>query len=100
MFFIMVFLFTLKHKFDEAVKSRKSDGTIKSFRCKARKSDRMRHTYLYAAMTEDAAQRRRWRTSVLYPPPQGGTFYEAANFYFFRKAMQRTSPSWSNVEIV
>jgi len=52
-------------KFDEVVKSRKSDGTVKSFRCKARKSDGMRRTYLYAAMTEDAAQRRRW------------TFYEA-----------------------
>ena len=73
---------------DEAAKSRKPNGTVKSFRCKARKSDRMRRTYLYAAMTEDAAQRRRW------------TFYEAVNFYFFRKAMQRTSPSWSNVEIV
>ena len=71
MFFIMVFLFTLKRKFDEAVKSRKSDGTVKSFRCKARKSDRMRRSYLYAAMTEDAAQRRRW------------TFYEAVKFSNF-----------------
>jgi len=52
-------------KIDEVVKSRKLDGTVKSFRCKARKSDGMRRTYLYAAMTEDAAQRRRW------------TFYEA-----------------------
>jgi|WetSurSiteA1Bulk_404760.scaffolds.fasta_scaffold03009_5 hypothetical protein len=52
-------------KVDEAVKSQKSDGTVKSFRCKARKSDGMRRTYRYAAMTEDAAQRRRW------------TFYEA-----------------------
>ena len=52
---------------DEAAKSRKPNGTVKSFRCKARKSDRMRRTYLYAAMTEDAAQRRRW------------TFYEAVN---------------------
>jgi hypothetical protein len=50
---------------DEAVKSQKLDGTVKSFRCKARKSDEMRRTYRYAAMTEDAAQRRRW------------TFYEA-----------------------
>jgi len=48
-----------RFKYDEAVKSRKSDGTVKSFRCKARKSDGMRRTYLYAAMTEDAAQRRR-----------------------------------------
>jgi hypothetical protein len=55
-------------KFDEAVKSRKSDGTVKRFRCKARKSDGMRRTYLYAAMTEDAVQRRRW------------TFYEAVKF--------------------
>jgi len=50
----------LRLKIDEAVKSRKSDGTVKNFRCKARKSDGMRRTYLYAAMTEDAAQRRRW----------------------------------------
>jgi len=42
-------------KTDEAVKSRKSDGTVKSFRCKARKSDGMRRAYLYAAMNEDAA---------------------------------------------
>ena len=68
----------MKLKLDEAVKSRKSDGTVKSFRCKARKSDGMRRTYLYAAMTEDAApvcahrtsrQRRRW------------TFYEAVKLY-------------------
>ena len=52
-------------KIDEAVKNQKSDGTVKNCRCKARKSDGMRRTYLYAAMTEDAAQRRRW------------TFYEA-----------------------
>jgi hypothetical protein len=52
-------------KHDEVVKSSKPDGIVKSFRCKARKSDGMRRTYLYAAMTEDAAQRRRW------------TFYEA-----------------------
>ncbi|MBI4621008.1 MAG: hypothetical protein HY739_12755 [Desulfobacterales bacterium] len=55
----------LNIKGDEAVKSQKSDGTVKSSRCKARKSEGMRHTYLYAAMTEDAAERRRW------------TFYEA-----------------------
>ena len=36
-------------KFNEAVKNRKSDGTVKSSRCKARKSDEMRRTYLYAA---------------------------------------------------
>jgi hypothetical protein len=41
-------------KFDEVVKSRKSDGTVKNFKCKARKSDGMRRTYLYAAMTKDA----------------------------------------------
>jgi hypothetical protein len=70
---------------DEAVKSQKSDGTVKSFRCKARKSDGMRRTYRYAAMTEDAAQHRRWRASVLYPPPIGGTFYEAVNFNCRRK---------------
>jgi len=63
------FLFLLKVV--EAVKNRKSDGTVKSFRCKARKSDGMRHTYLYAAMTEDAAQRRRW------------TFYEAVKVIVF-----------------
>jgi len=30
------FLFALYDKIDEAVKSQKSDGTVKSFRCKAR----------------------------------------------------------------
>jgi len=58
-------------KVDEAVKIRKSDGTVKSFRCKARKSDGMRCTYLYAAMNEDAAQRRRC------------AFNEAVFFCFF-----------------
>ena len=55
----------MRLKIDEAVKSRKSGGTVKSCRCKARKFDGMRRTYPYAAMTENAAQRRRW------------TFYEA-----------------------
>ena len=64
------FGFGLVVKIGESVKSRKPDGTVKSFRCKARKSDGMRRTYLYAAMTEDAAQRRRW------------TFYEAVKIHF------------------
>ncbi|HJX30539.1 MAG TPA: hypothetical protein VJ624_01670 [Thermodesulfobacteriota bacterium] len=63
------FLFLLK--LDEAVKNQKSDGTVKNCRCKARKSDGMRRTYLYAAMTEDAAQRRRW------------IFYEAVKIIVF-----------------
>jgi hypothetical protein len=50
------------------VKSQKSDDKVNSFRCKARKYEGMRRTYLYAAMTEDAAQRSRW------------TFYEVVNF--------------------
>ena len=53
------------NKLDEVVKSQKSDGIVKSSRCKARKSEGMKRTHLYAAMTEDAAERRRW------------TFYEA-----------------------
>jgi hypothetical protein len=40
---------------DEVVLSQKSAGTVKSSRCKARKSEGMKRTYLYAAMTEDAA---------------------------------------------
>jgi hypothetical protein len=58
----------LKHNFDGPVKSQKSDDKVNSFRCKARKYEGMRLTYLYAAMTEDAAQRSRW------------TFYEVVNF--------------------
>ena len=50
---------------DDLVKSQKSDGTVKSSRCKARESLGMRRTYQYVAMTKDEAQRRRW------------TFYEA-----------------------
>ena len=45
---------------DEVVKSLKWDDKVKSSRYKARKAEGMRHTYAYAAMTEDAAQRRRW----------------------------------------
>ena len=67
---MFIFKYILKYLFelfilDELVKSQKSDGTVKSSRCKARKSEGMKRTYLYAAMTEDAAERRRW------------TFYEA-----------------------
>jgi len=36
------------------------DGEVKSSGCKARKSEGMRRTYRYAAMTEDAVQRSRW----------------------------------------
>ena len=52
---------------DGLVKSRKSDGTVKSSGCKARESLGMRRTYQSAAMTKDEAQRRRW------------PFYEAVN---------------------
>ena len=45
---------------DGLVKSQKSDDKVKSFRCKACKYEGMRRTYVYAAMTEDAAQRSRW----------------------------------------
>jgi len=45
---------------DEVVKSLKWDDKVKSSRYKARKAEGMRCTYAYAAMTEDAAQRRRW----------------------------------------
>jgi hypothetical protein len=44
---------------DGPVKSHKSDGTVKSSRCKARESLGMRRTYQYAAVTKDEAQRRR-----------------------------------------
>ena len=65
MLYYLYFSLDARYKVDEAVKNRKSDGTVKSFRCKARKSDGMRRTCMYAAMTKDAAQRCRW------------TFYEA-----------------------
>jgi hypothetical protein len=59
----------LSIKYDEVVKSRKSDGTVKSCRYRARKSDGMRRTYLYAAMTpRGGAQRRQMaRFSSLSP---------------------------------
>jgi len=38
-------------KFNGLVKSHKSDGTVKSSRCKARESLGMRRTYRYAAVT-------------------------------------------------
>jgi hypothetical protein len=50
------------------VKTSQGDGTVKSFRCKARESFGMRSTYGCAAMTKDEAQHRRW------------TFYEAVNY--------------------
>jgi hypothetical protein len=64
----------MKLKLDEAVNNqsktrRHSKKFSRSERDKARKSDGMRRTYLYAAMTEDAPQRRRW------------AFYEAVKLY-------------------
>jgi len=50
----------IKSKVDGIAKSHKSDGPVKSFRCKARESLGMRRTYQYAAVTKDEAQRRRW----------------------------------------
>ncbi len=38
-------------KVDDLAKSQKSDGTVKSSRCKARESIEMRRTYQYAAVT-------------------------------------------------
>ena len=52
---------------DGFVKSQKQDDKVKRFRCKAHKYKGMRRTCVYAAMTEDAAQRSRW------------TFYEVVN---------------------
>jgi hypothetical protein len=65
-------------KADSPVKSQKSDDKVNSFRCKARKYEGMRRTYLYAAMTEDAAQRSRW------------TFYEVVkvDLYVYGKARE------------
>jgi hypothetical protein len=40
------------------VNRHKSDGTVKSSRCKARESLGMRRTYQYAAVTKGEAQRR------------------------------------------
>ncbi len=47
-------------KIDVLVKSHETDDTVKSSSCKARKYEGMKHTYGYAAMTEDATQRSRW----------------------------------------
>jgi hypothetical protein len=46
--------------FDGLIKSQKPDDNVKRLRCKARKYEGMRRTCVYAAMTEDAAQRSRW----------------------------------------
>jgi len=54
--------------FDELVKSRILGDTVKSSRCKTRKSLGMRRTYEYVGMTKDEAQRSRW------------TFYEVVIF--------------------
>jgi len=52
---------------DELVKSHSLGGTVKSSRCKARKSLGIRRTTKYVGMTKDEAQRSRW------------TFYEAVS---------------------
>jgi hypothetical protein len=63
--FILTKNISTLNKINDLVKSQKSDGTVKSSRCKAHESLGMRRTYQYVAMTKDEAQRRRW------------TFYEA-----------------------
>jgi len=51
-------LLTLRHiNLDALVKSHSLDGTVKSSRCKARKSLGMRRTYKYVGMTKNEAQR-------------------------------------------
>jgi hypothetical protein len=47
-------------KFDDLVKSRQSDGTVKSSRGKARESSGKRHTYKYVGVTKDEAQHNGW----------------------------------------
>ncbi len=65
-------------KVDDLAKSQKSDGTVKSSRCKARESLGMRRTYQYVAMTKDEAQRRPSALLRAVSLPNGRwTFYEA-----------------------
>jgi len=67
--------------FDGLVKSHKSDGTVKSSRCKARESLGMRRTYQYAAVTKDEAQRRPSALLRAVSMSNGRwTFYEAVIF--------------------
>ena len=55
--------------YDDLVKSQKSDGTVKTSRCKARESLGMRRTYQYVAMTKDEAQSRHGGTDGLFTKP-------------------------------
>jgi hypothetical protein len=55
--------------FVDVVKSQKSEGTVKSSRCKARESLGMRRTYQYVAMTKDEAQSRHGGTDGLFTKP-------------------------------
>jgi len=65
-------------KVDGLVKSHKSDGTVKSSRCKERESLEMRRTYQYAAVTKDEAQRRPSALLMAKSLSNGRwTFYEA-----------------------
>ena len=65
-------------KLDGLVKSHKSDGTVKSSRCKARESLGMRRTYQYAAVTKNEAQRRPSALLRAVSMSNGRwTFYEA-----------------------
>jgi len=68
---------------DGLVKSHKSDGTVKSSRCKARESLGMRRTYQYAAVTKDEAQRSPSALLRAVSMSNGRwTFYEAVNRRF------------------
>jgi len=69
--------------YDGLLKSHKSDGTVKSFRCKARESLGMRRTYQYAAVTKDEAQRSPSALLRAVSMSNGRwTFYEAVKVRF------------------
>jgi len=65
--------FTQTSEFDGLVKSRKSDGKVKSSSSRRRESRVMRRTYRTSKAQRDEAQRRNW------------TFYEAIKFELLGK---------------
>jgi len=69
---------------DRLAKSLILDGKVKSFKFKARKSRGMRSTYVYAAMTRDAAEHRSW------------IFYEAINIVSQRRSSYISFPLFRN----
>ena len=86
-------LFSSKRKIlsntDDLVKSQKSDDKVKSFRCKVRKSEGMRRTYVYAGVIYPV--NKRYNYPYYFHLTASLNINEQNNSQFNRVGMQRNT---------